>query len=48
MDSNIPNITPDVQYNDGVVCFGPMTDSELEKRQRLPRYTVVPSDMILR
>lgn len=48
MSSNCPNITSDVQYDDGVVYFGPVGESELKKRKKLPRFTVVPSDIILR
>jgi len=35
-------------YDDGVVCFGPVTESELERHARLPRHAVVPSDIYLR
>lgn len=30
-------------YYDGVVCFGPATASELERRKKLPRHTILPS-----
>lgn len=36
------------EYDDGVVCFGPTTESQLERLKRLPRRTVVPSDINLR
>lgn len=48
MDSNVPNIISSDQYDDGVVCFGSLTDSQTERYKRLPRYTVIPSDIILR
>jgi len=48
MKSNCPNITPDVEYDDGVVCFGPVTESQFEKHKKLSRYTAVSSDIILR
>jgi len=48
MSSNCPNITPDVEYGDGVVYFGPVAESELRKHKKLPRFTAVPSDIILR
>lgn len=40
--------SPIPAYDDGVVCFGPLTESELERHRRLPRHTVVPSDFQLR
>lgn len=48
MSGNNLNISPDVHYDDGVVCFGPVTENELERHKKLPRYTAVPSDIILR
>jgi hypothetical protein len=37
------------EYDDGIVCFGPvLTESQLERFKRLPRHTVVPSDLKLR
>jgi len=35
-------------YDDGVVCFGPLTKSELERHEKLPRHTLLPSDIHLR
>ncbi|XP_025421021.1 protein PF14_0175-like isoform X2 [Sipha flava] len=36
------------EYDDGIVCFGPvLTESQLERFKRLPRHTVVPSDLKL-
>lgn len=37
------------EYDDGIVCFGPvLTESQLERFKKLPRHTVVPSDLKLR
>lgn len=36
------------EYDDGVVCFGPLTESQLDRHNKLPRRTVVPSDFKLR
>lgn len=36
------------EYDDGVVCFGPLTESQIHRYNRLPRRTVLPSDFELR
>lgn len=36
------------EYDDGVVCFGPLTDSQLERNKKLPRCTIIPSNFKLR
>lgn len=36
------------EYDDGVVCFGPVTESQLERFKKLPRRTVIPSNFKLR
>lgn len=35
-------------YDDGIVCFGSVTESQLERLKRLPRHTVLPTDIKLR
>lgn len=37
-----------MEYDDGVICFGPVTESQLERHRRLPRHTIAPSDFVLR
>lgn len=32
-------------YDDGVVCFGTVTQSQIERFKKLPRRTVLPSDI---
>lgn len=46
-DEEQPSICPDIttDYDDGVVCFGRLTESQIERFNRLPRQTVLPSDM---
>lgn len=36
------------EFDDGVVCFGPLTESQLDRYNKLPRRTVIPSDFKLR
>jgi len=47
MDSNNVSLITN-EYDDGVVCFGPVTESQLNRYNRLPRRTVLPSDFELR
>jgi len=47
MDTNKLGLV-DNEYDDGVVCFGPVTESQLDRYRRLPRRTVLPSDFELR
>ncbi|XP_022164883.1 uncharacterized protein PF11_0213-like isoform X2 [Myzus persicae] len=46
MDTNKP-ILVENEYDDGVVCFGPVTEDQLNRYNRLPRRTVLPSDFEL-
>ncbi|XP_026815548.1 MATH and LRR domain-containing protein PFE0570w-like isoform X2 [Rhopalosiphum maidis] len=46
MDSNNVSLITN-EYDDGVVCFGPVTESQLNRYNRLPRRTVLPSDFEL-
>ncbi|CAI6367413.1 unnamed protein product [Macrosiphum euphorbiae] len=46
MDTDELSIVED-EYDDGVVCFGPVTESQLNRFKRLPRRTVLPSDFVL-
>jgi len=51
MDSNnLSLITNEItnEYDDGVVCFGPVTEDQINRYKRLPRRTVLPSDFELR
>lgn len=36
------------EFDDGVVCFGPLTEDQIKRYQRLPRHTILPSDIKLR
>lgn len=47
MDTNELSLAEN-EYDDGVVCFGPVTESQLNRYKRLPRRTVLPSDFELR
>jgi len=47
MDTDELSLVED-EYDDGVVCFGPVTESQLNRFKRLPRRTVLPSDFVLR
>lgn len=47
MNENKP-IIDENEYDDGVVCYGPVTESQLERFRRLPRRTIIPSDEQLR
>ncbi|XP_008180617.1 protein PFF0380w [Acyrthosiphon pisum] len=46
MDANELSLVEN-EYDDGVVCFGPVTESQLNRYKRLPRRTVLPSDFEL-
>lgn len=39
---NYPILT---DYDDGVVCFGTVTQSQIERFKRLPRHTILPSNI---
>ncbi|KAE9534337.1 hypothetical protein AGLY_008427 [Aphis glycines] len=50
MDSNNLSLTTNEitnEYDDGVVCFGPVTEDQINRYKRLPRRTVLPSDFEL-
>lgn len=44
MENEDPNFIT-MEYDDGVICFGPVTESQLERTRRLPRYTIVPPNL---
>lgn len=44
----IDNYSIITDYDDGVVCFGKVTQSQIERQKRLPRHTILPSDIQLR
>ncbi|KAL4143684.1 hypothetical protein QTP88_005989 [Uroleucon formosanum] len=46
MDTNEISLVEN-EYDDGVVCFGPVTESQLNRYKKLPRHTVLPSDFEL-
>lgn len=45
---NNASIPEEFDYDDGVVSFGTLTESQIERYRRLPRRTILPSENILR
>lgn len=47
-NNSMNSIPKEFDYDDGVVCFGTVTEIQKERFKRLPRHTILPSDILLR
>lgn len=45
---NNDKILEEFDYDDGVVSFGTLTENQMKRFKRLPRHTILPSDVTLR